>query len=158
MLMRMPIEEYLTRWGQLLVKAKYVMVAADSNAADYLIHLLRNNIRKSIVYAIEQETGMFTSRNYEDWVDKLLEKGQVLESCPGGFDDPTGTQYSPPQIHYPYCPPPPYPIDTCPSTTTTTTTPMGVGTATPVSECRNTTGVVYGGQGRPMDLDRQRGC
>ena len=87
---RMPIEEYLTRWGQLLVKAKYIMVAADSNAVDYLIHLPRNNVCRSVIYAVEQEIGMFTSQNYEDWVDKLLEKGQVLESRPGGFDDMTG--------------------------------------------------------------------
>ena len=68
----------------------------------------------------------------------------------------TGIQRGPPQMCYPYCPPLPHPVDTRPSTTITTTTPTGVGAATPVSKRRDAAGVIYGGQGRPMDMDRQR--
>jgi len=125
------------------------MVEADSNVADYLIYLLHNNVRKSIVYAIKQESGMFASRNYEDWVAKLLEKGQVLESHPGGFNKPVG-QCSLSQACYPYQPPAPCPFETHPpaattATATTTTTPIGA--ATLISECCDATGVIYGGQG-----------
>lgn len=154
---KMPIEEYLTRWGQLLVKAKCITVEADSNATDYLIYLLHNNVRKGIIYAVEQEGGMFASWDYEAWVAKLLEKGQVLESHPGGFDNFVGGQRGPPQTRYPYRPPAPRPAEARPPTTTTTTTATPLGTATPISERRDATGIVYGGQGRPMDLDRQRG-
>ena len=154
---KMLIEEYLTRWGQLLVKAKCVTVEANSSAANYLIYLLRNNVRKSIVYAVEQEGGMFTSQDYEAWAAKLLEKGQVLESCPGGFDNFISGQCGPFQTRYPYWPPTPRPTEERPPSTTTTATATPLGTATPISERCDATGVVYGGQGRPMDLDRQRG-
>lgn len=75
---KMLTEEYLTCWGQFLVKAKYVIVKANYNDVDYLIHLLHNNDYKSTVYTVEQEDGMFTSG---EGVGPQKSSQQICQHC-----------------------------------------------------------------------------
>ncbi|KIJ11668.1 hypothetical protein PAXINDRAFT_15487 [Paxillus involutus ATCC 200175] len=139
---RLPSEEYLTKWGQILVAAQYPRVPDDSTTADYLINLLHKNMRQPIIHAVEEEPGMYTSRSLQMWIECLQKKGQILEYRVGGFNEPS-------RVHRLAQPTFTRPVAPCPMTQAPTSNMQN-----PLEQ-RDTTGVTYRGQGQPMDVDRQ---
>ena len=131
----MPIEEYLTRWKQILVTAEYSDIRSDTPTADHLINLLRSNVRIEIIDSVDEESEMYGCRNLEKWLEKILIKGRILERRQARQ---TGTGTTNRRAGNPNYAPIPKP-----STSATT-------------DRRDGTGTTYGGQGQPMDLSRQR--
>jgi len=135
---KMPIEEYLTWWKQILITAKYSDIRNDTPTTDRLINLLHSNVRNEIIDSVDEELEMYGCRNLEKWLEKILIKGRILEHRQARQ---TGAGTANRRAGNPNYVPIPKPST---STTALTTT-----------DCRDGTGTTYGGQGQPMDLSRQ---
>ncbi|KAG1899336.1 uncharacterized protein F5891DRAFT_1189772 [Suillus fuscotomentosus] len=56
---KMPIEEFLTRWMQILVMAEYSNVKANTTTVDHLINILRTNAHINIIDSVDEEPEMY---------------------------------------------------------------------------------------------------
>ncbi|KAF8834903.1 hypothetical protein BDN67DRAFT_984985 [Paxillus ammoniavirescens] len=133
---KLPINKYLTKWEQILTTARYGLITDDTNEVDSLIRLLHSNCREAIVQGVEDEVGMIHSHSYVTWVAHLKERGKIIKSHP----DKTSTASQKPPYYNPASRPLPNP-----------SAPL----ARPDADCRNLTGVTFGGHGQLMDLDCQ---
>jgi hypothetical protein len=140
---KLPIEEYLTRWAQILVTAGYAgHVKPDTTTADHLINTLRSNVNLDIIDSVDEESEMYGSRDLDKWMQRILIKGRILERRQNHQTIGAGWKTSNPNYH-------PTPktrmFPNAPSSSSATEHTDGSGTT-------------YGGRGQPMDLDcaRQR--
>ena len=138
---KLPIEEYLTRWAQILITAGYAgNVKADTTTADHLINILRSNVHLDIIDSVDEESEMYGNRDLDKWMKRILIKGRILERRQSRQTTGATRKTSNPNYH----PTPRIPVT--PSIPSTSSTTDHVGGS----------GITYGGRGQPMDLDRAR--
>lgn len=146
-------DQYLILFGQILSDARYSTIKKDTPEVDHLIDVLKMNMNSMIIHTTEDSFRMHKTRDYNAFAASLKEAGKSMESCHGGrvpstpssMAHPTTTTFAPhtsqPQLLFSQFPPVSWnPV-------------AGVPTSTS-GDRRDTTGVIYGGQGQPMDLTR----
>jgi hypothetical protein len=138
---KMPIEEFLTRWMQILVTAEYSNVKANTTTADHLINILCTNAHLDIIDSVDEEPEMYGCRDLEKWTQRVLVKGRILERRRARQN--VGANRKTPNPSY-------YPPPHKPSTSQSN--PMSSNSM----DRAEGSGVTYGGRGQPMDLSCQR--
>jgi retrotransposon gag protein/zinc knuckle protein len=129
------IDEFMNSFEVLLADAE---LSDDSER----IRLLEKNVNRSIIDAI-YGSGDVPSK-FEDYKKRVLKLGRLWEQ--------RREQSEMVRKSYPYRPPQPAPRPFAP-TVTPTPVPIQHPPVTASSDRKTSTGIVYGGQGRPMDLD-----
>ncbi|KAG0695876.1 hypothetical protein DFH29DRAFT_1028967 [Suillus ampliporus] len=138
---KMPIEEFLTRWMQILVTAEYTNIKANTTTADHLINILRTNVHLDIIDSVDEEPEMYGCRDLEKWTQRILVKGRILERRHSRQNAGANRKPSNPNYH-----PPPTRVST--SHVNPPSSSLG--------DRSDSSGITYGGRGQPMDLSRQR--
>jgi hypothetical protein len=137
---KLPIEEYLTRWAQILITAGYAgHVRTDTTTADHLINLLRSNVHLEIIDSVDEESEMYGNRDLDKWMHRILIKGRILERRQNRQTAGTSRKTNNPNYH------------PTPRTQMSSSTPSSSAT-----DRVDSGGTTYGGRGQPMDLDRSR--
>ncbi|KIJ09743.1 hypothetical protein PAXINDRAFT_17178 [Paxillus involutus ATCC 200175] len=146
-------DQFVTMFEQLMVEAGYSTARNNSTDADHLIDILKVNANRVIVQAVEDYDDMFSSHDFNLWMEKLRRRGKALEARNNGRVPSTSSSVS-------TCAPPvfpryaPSPMTAAP-TPSTVTQPTIANAPTVPRDQRDSMGVTYGGQGQPMDVDRQ---
>lgn len=136
-------DQYLILFKQILSDAGYpATIPSNTPEADHLIDTLKNNMNPAIVHATEDSFHMHKTQDFNAFMALLRDTGKSQESRYGGRVPPTSTNR--PSTAY---------------TTRSTSTPQlpprdVIAPAAGSGERRDQTGVVFGGQGQPMDVSR----
>ena len=144
--------QFLITWFQIMSEAGYgTVLKPDTLEADHLIDLLKTSANQTIVYATVDTYKLHRSRDFNTFCRALKEVGKTLEERNGGKVPAVPTTYprstAPTSTAVRYVPIPSLP-PRAESSTTASTAP---------TDRRDSTGVMYGGQGQPMDVGRARG-
>ncbi|KIJ06567.1 hypothetical protein PAXINDRAFT_91801 [Paxillus involutus ATCC 200175] len=147
-------DQFVTTFEQLMVEAGYGSVRDDSTDADHLIDILKANANRVIVQAVEDYDDMFSSHDFNLWMEKLRRRGKALEARNNGRVPSTTSSVSTraPPVFPRYAP---SPVTAAPIPSTAAQPTIANAPTIPRIQ-RDSTGVTYGGQGQPMDVDRQR--
>ncbi|KAG1884426.1 hypothetical protein F4604DRAFT_1919629 [Suillus subluteus] len=138
---KMPIEEFLTHWMQILVTAEYTNIKPNSTTANHLINILHTNVHLDIIDSVDEEPDMYGCHDLKKWTHRILVKGWILERRHSRQG--VGTNQRVPNPNY--RPPP-----------NRTSAPQPNPSSLSTGDHTDSSGVTCGGRGQPMDLSRQR--
>ncbi|KIJ09804.1 hypothetical protein PAXINDRAFT_17137 [Paxillus involutus ATCC 200175] len=77
-------DQFVTMFEQLMVEAGYSTVRNNSTDADHLIDILKANANRVIIQAVEDYDDMFSSHDFNLWMEKLRRRGKALEARNNG--------------------------------------------------------------------------